>query len=58
MAAPPVITPAAKLAAGILAQIDKIIRERGHGAVIIRVRDGKVQPIEVQRSYLPENLPE
>ena len=56
--ATPVATPAAKLAAGILAQIDKIIRERGHGAVIIRVRDGKVQPIEVQRSYLPENLPE
>ena len=58
MAAPAIPTPAAKLAAGILAQIDKIIRERGHGAVIIRVRDGKVQPIEVQRTYLPENLPE
>lgn len=51
-------TPAAKIAASILTQIDRIMRERGHGQVIITVRDGKVHMIETRRTYLPENLPE
>lgn len=56
MAAP--VTPAAKAAASIFKQVDKIISERGHGQVIVTVRDGKVQLIEVRRTYLPENAPE
>ncbi len=51
-------TPAAKTAAAILTQVDRIIRERGHGQVIVTVRDGKVQLIEVRRTYQPENAPE
>jgi len=49
---------AQKAAAIIFAQVDKIIRERGHGQVIVSIRDGKVQLIKVERSYLPENAPE
>jgi hypothetical protein len=56
MAAAP--TTAQKTAAIIFAQVDKIIRERGHGQIIVSVRDGKVQLIKVERSYLPENAPE
>jgi hypothetical protein len=57
MASPP-STPAAKAAATIFAQVDRIIRERGHGQITVIVRDGKVQLIKVERSYLPENAPE
>lgn len=56
MAAP--LTPAAKAAATIFAQVDRIIRERGHGQITVIVRDGKVQFIKVERTYLPENAPE
>jgi len=56
MAAPTV--PGDKLVRGILLLVQKIIRERGHGEVIVVVRDGKVQYIKEGRTYLPENLPE
>ena len=55
MAAP---IPPAKLAASILKQIDTVIKERGHGEVVVSIRDGKVQFITIRRNYLPENLPE
>ena len=47
-----------KLVRGILLLVQKIIRERGHGEVIITIRDGKIQYIKEGRTYLPENLPE
>jgi hypothetical protein len=50
--------PIDKLVRGILALVQKIIRERGHGEVIITIRDGKIQYIGERRTYLPENLPE
>jgi hypothetical protein len=51
-------TPDAKLVRGILLLVQKIIRERGHGEVIVTIRDGKIQYIKEGRTYLPENLPE
>ena len=36
----------------------KLENERAHGKVIIHVQDGKIQRFEVNRSYMPSNLPE
>ncbi len=52
------LTPGEKLARGILALVQKIVRERGHGQVVITIRDGKISLIEDRRTYLPANLPE
>lgn len=52
------LTPAQKTAAAIFTQVDRIIRERGHGQVVVIIRDGRVQLIKVERTYLPENVPE
>jgi hypothetical protein len=42
---------------GILILLQNLIREKAHGRVTITVRDGKIALTDVQRTYLPENLP-
>jgi hypothetical protein len=58
MAVPGANTPLEKTVRGILALVQKIIRERGHGQVVITIRDGKIALISDTRTYVPENLPE
>lgn len=58
MATAPPAPETVKVVRGLITLIDKIIRERGHGQVIVTIRDGKVMPIETRRTYLIENLPE
>ena len=57
MAAAP-STPGAILARKILALVDQLIKEHGHGQVVITVREGKVEYLDLNRKYRPENLPE
>lgn len=56
MAAPTV--PLDKLVRGILLLVQKMIREKGHGQVVITIRDGVVCLVEDRRTYQPQNLPE
>jgi hypothetical protein len=50
--------PVEKIVRGILALVQKIMRERGHGEVVIVIRDGMICRLDERRSYLPQNLPE
>ena len=52
------IVPVEKLVRGILALVQKIIHERGHGEIVITIRDGQISLISERRNYLPQNLPD
>jgi hypothetical protein len=41
-----------------LRQLEQLLRERAHAQLVINVRDGRIQLINVNRQYLPDNLPE
>ena len=47
-----------KIVRGILKMLGRLIQEKAHASIVIVVRDGKVQFIKEDRTYLPENLPE
>ena len=38
--------------------VTRIIKEKGHGEVSIVVRDGRLQYVKVDRTFLPGSLPE
>jgi hypothetical protein len=42
----------------LLKLIGRLIAGKAHAQVIITIRDGKVQFIGVNHTYLPDNLPE
>lgn len=35
----------------------QLMNEKAHGQVTITLRDGNIQVLNVQRAYLPKNLP-
>lgn len=35
----------------------QLMTEKAHGQVTITLRDGNIQVVNVQRAYLPKNLP-
>lgn len=37
--------------------IVQLINEKAHGRITITLRDGKIQLLNVERAYLPKNLP-
>lgn len=43
---------------GILILLQRLVRERAHGQLIITVRDGEIILATVQHQYRPENIPE
>jgi len=56
--ATPTVNPMEKIVRGILKMLGRLIQEKAHASIVIVVRDGKVQFIKEDRTYLPENLPE
>ena len=56
MAAAP--TALDKTVRGILLLMQKMIREKGHGQVVVTIRDGAISLVEERRTYQTQNLPE
>jgi hypothetical protein len=54
----PAANPLEKIVQGVLKMLGRLLKERAHASIVIVVRDGKVQFIKEDRTYLPENLPE
>ena len=54
----PINNPLEKVVRGVLKMLGRLIQEKAHASIVIVVRDGKVQLIKEDRTYLPENLPE
>lgn len=54
----PINNPLEKIVRGVLKMLGRLIQEKAHASIVIVVRDGKVQFIKEDRTYLPENLPE
>lgn len=50
--------PLDKFVRGLLKMLGKLMQEKAHARIVIVLRDGKVQLIEEQHTYLPDNLPE
>lgn len=42
----------------LLKLIGRLISDKAHAQVIVTIRDGKVQFIGVNQTYVPDNLPE
>jgi hypothetical protein len=56
MSTPPT-TPEQKIQR-ILKLLVRLMRDKAHGQLVIVLRDGNIQRLDVQRSFLPDNLPE
>jgi hypothetical protein len=50
--------PLQKTVQGTLLLLQHLLKEKAHGQIIITVRDGAIQLLDVRRTYLPQNLPE
>jgi hypothetical protein len=58
MAAAPNLTALPPFATKLLKLIGRLIANKAHAQVVITIREGKVQLISVNHTYLPDNLPE
>jgi hypothetical protein len=47
-----------KLVRGALTVLQQLMREKGHGQVVITVRDGMITLVDKKQSFLPQNLTE
>lgn len=54
----PALSPLDKIVRGILILVQRMIREKAHGRVVITIRDGAISLVEEQRTRLPNDLPE
>jgi hypothetical protein len=54
----PAANPMEKFVRALLKTLGRLIQEKAHAEIIIVVRDGKVQLVRENRTFLPENLPE
>lgn len=58
MSAPTTTTPEQQTALQkTLRLVLQLMQEKAHGQVVIVLRDGNIQGINVQRTYLTKNLP-
>jgi len=53
-----VVNPIEKFVQGLLKLLGQRLREKAHTQIVIVVRDGKIQLVHENRTYLPDNLPE
>jgi hypothetical protein len=42
----------------LLKLVGRLVASKAHAQVIVTIRDGKVQLISVNQTYVPDNLPE
>jgi hypothetical protein len=47
-----------KLVRGALAILQQLMSEKGHGQIVITVRDGMIQLVEKKQTFLPQQLVE
>jgi hypothetical protein len=50
-------SPLGQFAKGLLTLIQQRLREKAHTQLVIVIRDGHIQLIREDRTYLPDNLP-
>jgi hypothetical protein len=58
MATAPNANPLPPFAHKLLRLIAKLVANKAHAQINITIRDGKVQLINVQQSFMPDNLPD
>lgn len=58
MPAPGLHAPLPPFAMKLLKLIGQLVASKAHAQVIVTIRDGKVQFVGVNHTYLPDNLPD